>query len=171
MSARLLVLCPGQGSQHAAMFDLARTDPGAAGFLDRCRLVLDPATMFGNQMAQPLVVAASLSMWEALRDRVPAPALVAGYSIGELSAYAVAGAIAPFDAISLAARRAGLMDEAARLHPGQAMVAIGALPLERARCAAQQSDFEVAIVTGEDSCVAGGPASSLEALASAVAGA
>jgi [acyl-carrier-protein] S-malonyltransferase len=153
------------------MFDLARTDPGAACFLDRCKLVPDHATMFENRMAQPLVVAASLAMWEALRDRVPAPALVAGYSIGELSAYAVAGAIEPCAAVALADSRAGLMDEEARLHPGQAMVALSALPLERAHCLAGQSGFEIAIVTGEDSCIAGGLASKVESLSLAVVGA
>ena len=38
VSARLLLLCPGQGGQHAAMFDLARTDAGAAALLDECGL-------------------------------------------------------------------------------------------------------------------------------------
>jgi [acyl-carrier-protein] S-malonyltransferase len=171
MSARLLVLCPGQGSQDPAMFDLARTDPGAASFLDRCKLAADPATMFENRLAQPLVVAASLAMWKALRERVPAPSLVAGYSIGELSAYAAAGAIAPCDAVALAGLRAGMMDEAALLHPGQAMVALSALPLEHARCLAGQSGFEIAIVTGEDSCIAGGLASNVDSLSSAVVGA
>jgi [acyl-carrier-protein] S-malonyltransferase len=156
MSTRLLVLCPGQGGQDTAMFDLARTDQGAASFLDRCALTLDPATMFDNRMAQPLVVAATLAMWQALRDRLPAPTLVTGYSIGELAAHAVAGAIAPLDAVTLAARRAALMDEAAQHHPGQAMVAVSALSTDRARSLAQRAGFEVAIVTGEDSCIVGG---------------
>jgi [acyl-carrier-protein] S-malonyltransferase len=168
MNSRLLVLCPGQGAQHTAMFDLARTDPGAASFLERCPFTLAPTTMFENRMAQPLIVAASLSMWEALRERVPEPAIVAGYSVGELAAYAVAGALAPLDAIGLASLRATVMDEAQQLHPGQVMAAIGALPIERARHLAEQAGFDVAIVTGKDTCIAGGRVASLATLEAAV---
>jgi [acyl-carrier-protein] S-malonyltransferase len=170
MSARLLLLCPGQGGQHAGMFDLARTDGEAAAFLDHCALVLDPATMFENQMAQPLVVAATLAMWVALGSRIPAPALVAGYSAGELAGYAVAGAIAPLACVELTRQRAALMDTAARAHPGQALAALSALPVERARQAAREAGFEISIVTGEDSCILGGPAANLEALNAAVTG-
>jgi [acyl-carrier-protein] S-malonyltransferase len=138
------------------MFDLARTIGDAGEFIDRCGIEVDPGTMFENRTAQPLVVAASLAIWQALRTRIPGPALVAGYSIGELAAYSVAGAIAPLDTVALAASRAGLMDEAARAHPGQAMAAIGGLPLARCRALACEAGYEIAIVTGEDSCIAGG---------------
>lgn len=168
MSARLLILCPGQGGQHAGMFDLARTHPRASEFLDHCLASFDPEAMFENRVAQPAIVAASLAMWEALRERVPAPALATGYSIGELAAYGVAGALSPQDAVALAATRASLMDQAALAHPGQLMAAISALPLERARVLAQAAGFEIAIVTGEDSCIAGGLAEHLPMLESAV---
>lgn len=168
MSARLLILCPGQGGQHAGMFDLARTNARASEFLDHCLGAFDPEAMFENRVAQPAIVAASLAMWEALRERVPAPALAAGYSIGELAAYGVAGALSPEDAIALAATRAALMDQAALAHPGQVMAAISALPLERTRDMAQAEGFEIAIVTGEDSCIAGGLSGHLPVLESAV---
>lgn len=168
MSARLLILCPGQGGQHAGMFDLARTHPRAREFLDHCLDAFDPEAMFENRVAQPAIVAASLAMWEALRGRVPAPALAAGYSIGELAAYGVAGALSPEDGVALAATRAALMDQAALTHPGQVMAAIGALPLERARDMVQAAGFDIAIVTGEDSCIAGGLAEHLPTLESAV---
>jgi [acyl-carrier-protein] S-malonyltransferase len=157
MSARLLLLCPGQGGQYAGMFDLARTDPAAAKLLDECGLTdADPATMFENRNAQPLIVGATLAMWEALRFRVPAPSLVAGYSVGELSAYGVAGALAPQDALRLATTRALLMDAAAQAAPPQALVAIGGLPVARARVLAQAAGFHIAIVTGHDTVIAGG---------------
>lgn len=168
MSGRLLVLCPGQGGQHANMLDLARTDPRARAFLDSCTLELDPGTMFENRSAQPLLVASALALWEALRERVPAPALAAGYSIGEVAAYGVAGALAPLDAVRIATTRAALMDAAAAAHPGQAMAAIGGLAVERARQLARETGFEVAIVTGEENCIAGGMESALPALEGAV---
>jgi [acyl-carrier-protein] S-malonyltransferase len=150
------------------MFDLARGSPAASAFLDRCGMEPDPATMFDNRVAQPLVVAATLAMWAALRDRIPAPSLVAGYSIGEVSAYAVAGALDPEATVALAAHRARLMDDAARAAPGQAMAAISAVSLERAAAIARQAGFDIAIVTGEDTCIAGGREDSLARIEAAV---
>jgi len=167
MSARLLLLCPGQGGQHAAMYDLARQDPAGAALLARCAPALDPDTLFENRAAQPAIVAATLATWEALRARLPAPALAAGYSIGELAAHGVAGALAPDEAVVLSRVRAAAMDAAAAHDPDQAMAALGALPLERARILAQAAGFHLAIVTGEDSCVVGGPRSRYPALAAA----
>lgn len=155
MSARLLLLCPGQGGQHSAMFDVARTDAGAAALLDRCALsAIDPDTMFDNQVAQPAIVGATLAMWEALKRRLPPPSLVAGYSVGELSAYGVAGALDPIETVRLAATRAGLMNAA--VGAPQALVAISGLPLSRARALAVADQFDIAIVTGPDTCIAGG---------------
>ncbi|QOL48873.1 ACP S-malonyltransferase [Massilia litorea] len=167
MSARLLILCPGQGGQHAAMYDLARGDPAGAALLDACAPALDPDTLFDNRIAQPAIVAATLATWEALRPRLPAPALVAGYSIGELAAHGVAGALPAQDAIALASRRAALMDAAAAAGVRGALAAVSALPLERVRAIARACDWQLAIVNGEDACVAGGPASTYETFAGA----
>ncbi|MDB5949564.1 MAG: Malonyl CoA-ACP transacylase [Massilia sp.] len=170
MSARLLLLCPGQGGQNDTMFDIARTDAGAARLLDACGLsAADPRTMFDNRVAQPAIVGATLAMWEALKRRVPAPALVAGYSIGELSAWGVAGGIDPVDAVGLAATRAGLMT-AAVTEP-QALAAISGMPLALARVLAAAHGFDIAIATGGDSCIAGGLEAALAGLAHAVAAA
>jgi [acyl-carrier-protein] S-malonyltransferase len=169
MSARLLILCPGQGGQHGGMFELARTDPRAAAFLDECALPQgDADTLFENRLAQPSIVAATMAMWLALKDHLAAPSLVAGYSVGELSAYGVAGAFSPIEAVQLAAVRARLMDEACALTPPQALGAIGDLALERARQLAQAAQFEIAIVTGHDSCIVGGLLAALPQLEASV---
>ena len=81
--------------------------------------------MFDNRVTQPAIVGATLAMWEALKCRLPTPSLVAGYSIGELSAYGVAGALDPLDAVRLAATRAGLMNAA--VAAPQALAAISAI--------------------------------------------
>lgn len=161
---RLLILCPGQGAQHGHMFDLARSHAGAAALLERCRLPAVPERLFSNRVAQPLIVAATLAMWEALRQDLPAPALVAGYSIGELAAWGVAGALAPLDAVRLAGTRARLMDDCLKTHPGQALAAISGLPLQRLAELIENDLFYLAIETGEDSAIAGGPAAGLEAV-------
>lgn len=159
----LLLLCPGQGHQHPAMYALARTGAAGAALLDRLSPP-PPADLYRNGAAQPMIVAATLAMWEAIREFAPRPALVAGYSVGELSAYAVAGALAPEDAMELAALRARLMDQSLATHPGQAMLAMAGLPLRRCAELAACQLYHVAIETGEDACVAGGPAAGLAAL-------
>lgn len=179
MAGRLLVLCPGQGAQHPAMFDMVCGDPAAFVLLDACfsdralgplfKSVADGAALFANRVAQPAIVAASLAMWEALRETVPAPALVAGYSIGELSAYGVAGALGPEALVRLAAERARLMDACLDPDAPQGMVALSSMPLDAAAALLQRFGFFPAILNGEDALVAGGPAAQRDALAQAAA--
>jgi [acyl-carrier-protein] S-malonyltransferase len=166
MRSRLLILCPGQGGQGAAMFDLACTDAHAAALLDSLALPAD-GDIFSNRRAQPAIVAAGLAMWTALRDASPSPALVAGYSIGELTAYGIAGAFSPHAAVALALRRAELMDGC--VHAPQAMVAITGPRAAILPPLLAPHGFHVAIETSEDSVIAGGPASAVAALANALA--
>ncbi|GGY41345.1 ACP S-malonyltransferase [Pseudoduganella albidiflava] len=177
MAARLVVLCPGQGAQHPAMFDLARTDPAAGRLLDDwfadpvlaepLGAAIEGTAGFANRIAQPSIVAATLAMWTALADALPQPALVAGYSIGELSAHAVAGALAPSATVKLALERAALMDACVANGVPQAMVALSAMPKGTAAPLMHRFGFHAAIVTGEDSLVAGGPAAQRDSLAEA----
>lgn len=178
--ARLLLLCPGQGDQHPDMFKLARTSPAANALADRLLSALDgglecgvanglaSGDIYANRIAQPLIVTAALSMWEALRAHAPPPALVAGYSIGELTAYGVAGAITPEQAVTLAAQRAQWMDDCARAAPGQALLAITGLTLASASKLAAPFGYHVSIETGEDTCIVGGPAAQADDLQQAV---
>ena len=162
--ARLLILCPGQGGQHGGMFELARSHPDACMLLDECGLTVDAGAGFSNRVAQPTIVAATLAMWQAVRGFAPMPALVAGYSIGELAAHSVAGALTPLDAIALAHARAQTMDACLASGPEQALVAIAALPLAHIAQLIDDTAFAIAIETSEDSCIAGGYAAHLPAL-------
>lgn len=154
------------------MFDLARTDRHAGMLLDQWALdaaldmpldavLADNALLFSNRFAQPLIVAATLAAWEALKAHVPAPALAAGYSIGELTSYGVAGALTAKDAIGLAASRARLMDACLAQSPAQVLVAIAGLDAETADALLQRHRFYIAIETGEDSIIAGGLSQSM----------
>jgi len=181
--SRLLLLCPGQGGQHARMFDLARTSASAAALLDGLSAAMpaaargalatevpdtDGTDIYANSNAQPLIVAATLGVWEALREFAPQPALVAGYSIGELSAYGVAGAFTAATATGLATGRAQLMDGCLSAHPGQALLALSGLNLKKLEELATAHAFHVSIETGDDACIAGGLAQTAQALESAV---
>lgn len=183
MSLRLAILCPGQGAQHAGMFDLLRDDPQASAFLAQSALsahlqapletvLADPAQLYANRNAQPLIVAAQLAAWQALHAPLAAiagaPAVVAGYSVGELSAYALAGLIDPAETVALAAQRAAAMTQAASAQPAQALMAIGGLPLALIQACLARHGGHVAIVTGEDTLIAGGANACLQAAADAL---
>lgn len=180
MAGRLVLLCPGQGAQHPAMFDMARSDPGASRLLDQwfadpilrepLGAALEGAGRFANRVAQPSIVAATLATWAALEpalEPVMQPVLVAGYSIGELAAYGVAGALDPLDAVRLAAARAVLMDDCLAHGPRQGMVALSGLGRASADTLLERFGLHAAIVTGEDSLVAGGHGEHCDALADA----
>lgn len=177
MAGRLVILCAGQGAQHPAMFDMARSAPAARRLLEAwfddaalagpLSAALDGSSSFANRVAQPSIVAATLAMWTALGDLPSQPALVAGYSIGELSAYGVAAALDPTDAVKLAVERARLMDACLVGGPPQGMVALTGMPDGSVCDLLHRFGFYVAIVTGEDALIAGGPAARRDQLADA----
>ena len=90
-----------------------------------------------TRQTQPCLVAASVASLRALEERLgsqgerPAPAFVAGHSVGEYAALVAAGALSVADAVRLVARRGELMADA-RVSGG--MVAV--IGLEREAVAA-----------------------------------
>src|SRR6478736_7170361 len=70
-------------------------------------------------VTQPLVVAATLLAHEELtrRGQLDGKAVVAGHSVGEIAAYAIAGVISADDAVKLAATRGSEMAKACALEP------------------------------------------------------
>jgi len=82
----LAILCPGQGGQHAAMFDVIAGNPEAEAVVAMAgsvlpaavRDVLNSGSIHQNRIAQPLVCAAILSRWRVLERELPRPALVLG---------------------------------------------------------------------------------------------
>jgi [acyl-carrier-protein] S-malonyltransferase len=170
MMNRLAILCSGQAGQHAGMFDLVCADVEAERRLHSwpledicghrlCDILSDETLLFSNRIAQPLVVAAILAIWEAVKELMPAPAVTAGYSIGELASWSVAGAISPEKTIELAALRANLMQACIKPKARQAMLAIsspGVLRSGELRRLLRSHGFFIAIEVDEDSVVVGG---------------
>jgi [acyl-carrier-protein] S-malonyltransferase len=169
----LALLCPGQGGQHAAMLEILAASPTAQAVLREAepivpgglRAALDGGgeRLFQNDVAQPLVCATTLAAWAGLRARLPAPRLVAGYSLGELSAHGCAEALPPREAVALAAARAAAMDRAARVPSG--LLAVRGLPRARLRTLAAGCGAEEAIDNGPDHLVLGGTEEALACLA------
>jgi [acyl-carrier-protein] S-malonyltransferase len=127
----LALLAPGQGSQTPGMLAGWLELPGAAerlaawseiSGLDLVRLgtTATAEEITDTAVTQPLVVAATLLAHEELSRRgLPADkdVIVAGHSVGEIAAYAIAGVISADDAVKLAATRGSEMAKACALEP------------------------------------------------------
>ncbi|MBI3693099.1 MAG: ACP S-malonyltransferase, partial [Mycolicibacterium aromaticivorans] len=127
----IALLAPGQGSQTPGMLEPWLELPGAAdqiktwsdiAGLDLARLgttaTADEIT--DTAVTQPLVVAATLLANAELTKRgtlAGRKTVVAGHSVGEIAAYAIAGVISPDDAVKLAAVRGSEMAKACAVEP------------------------------------------------------
>jgi [acyl-carrier-protein] S-malonyltransferase len=127
----LALLAPGQGSQTPGMLAPWLELAGAADRIDAWSTIsgLDLARLGTTATAeeitdtavtQPLVVAATLLAHEELTKRgllSGKDVAVAGHSVGEIAAYAIAGVISADDAVKLAATRGSEMAKACALEP------------------------------------------------------
>jgi len=125
------LLAPGQGSQTPGMLAAWLEQPGAAerlaawseiSGLDLARLgtTATAEEITDTAVTQPLVVAATLLAHEELTRRgllAGKDTVVAGHSVGEIAAYAIAGVIAADDAVKLAATRGSEMAKACAIEP------------------------------------------------------
>ncbi|WP_428394329.1 acyltransferase domain-containing protein [Lichenicoccus sp.] len=175
MSA-LALLCSGQGGQHAAMFALTESAPAAAPVFEAAAALLgaDPRNLASsgrglhdNRTAQILCCTGALALAAALSGSIRDARIVAGYSVGELAAWGIAGLLTPAQVLTLAAARAGAMDQAAAAAPG-GLLAIRGLPRAAADALAATHGAHLAIRVADDHAVYGGASEPLVALAAAV---
>ncbi|MFC2029520.1 ACP S-malonyltransferase [Chloroflexota bacterium] len=129
---KIALLFPGQGSQEVGMGrDLAAAFPTARQLFDEADDLLGfslsdlcfegPKEELNDTInTQPALFVASLAALAALqtRDLGWQPAVVAGHSLGELTALAAAGAMEFADGLHLVRERGRLMKEAGKHSPG-----------------------------------------------------
>lgn len=126
---------PGQGSQSVGMLDAFGDHPAVRATLQEASALLgiDIAQMISagpkeeldlTVNTQIVMLVASVACWRAWRDEGgPAPAAVAGHSLGEYSALVAAEALTFADALPLVRFRAQAMQDAVPVGAG-AMVAV-----------------------------------------------
>jgi [acyl-carrier-protein] S-malonyltransferase len=136
VSARVALLFPGQGSQRVGMLvDLACVE-GGERLLDAAEALSGlplhdiaeagaPEQLANTRAAQPLLY---LADWSAGIRAIAAgvtPAAVAGHSLGELAALAVAGVFSAEAGLELVVERSRLMAEVAAQTPGGMLAVLG----------------------------------------------
>ncbi|MDF2584400.1 MAG: (acyl-carrier-protein) S-malonyltransferase, partial [Mycobacterium sp.] len=105
---------PGAADRLSAWSEISGLDLARLGTTATAEEITDTA------VTQPLVVAATLLAHEELTKRgliAGKAAAVAGHSVGEIAAYAIAGVISADDAVKLAATRGAEMAKACALEP------------------------------------------------------
>jgi [acyl-carrier-protein] S-malonyltransferase len=102
---------------------LARARAASGLDLERLCFHADAEELVDTAVQQPALVATSLAVLAAVRERGIEPDYVIGHSVGEFAALAAADSMSIEDAIALVRERGMAMAEAAAQHPG-AMAAI-----------------------------------------------
>lgn len=130
---------PGQGSQFVGMGkELAQASPAARQTFEEADSILGfalsalcwdgpEADLNDTLNTQPALYVCSVAAWRALREKLGEvnPALVAGHSLGELSALTVAGALPFADGVRLVRARGEAMKAAGAQNPGGMAAILG----------------------------------------------
>jgi [acyl-carrier-protein] S-malonyltransferase len=168
------ILCSGQGAQGAGMFDLLADAPEADRVFKAAQRVLggkDPRDLLhdetndaihADKVGQILCCTQAMAAWAVVSCKLPPPLVVAGYSVGELAAWGVAGLLDDAGVLNLAVQRAEAMDAATTLPSG--LVAIRGLKRDALDTICKAHGTYVAIVNAADQMLVGGTRTALDAV-------
>lgn len=172
----LAIACPGQGSQTPGFLtpwlELPGVEEQLGALSDACGVDLarhgttsDADTIRDTAIAQPLIVAAGL-VTAAQLGPVPDGALLAGHSVGEFTAAALAGVLTAAEALELVGERGRAMAAASAITPTGMSAVVGGDPDEVAAALAEHG-LTAANANGAGQVVAAGTLEQLAALAAA----
>lgn len=170
----IAILCSGQGRQHAGMFSLTGNAPEAGALFAHATTLLggDPRSwvrsagedaLHQNRTAQLLCTLQALSAAAVLADLLPQRRCIAGYSVGEMAAWSIAGLIAEAEVLNLVTQRAEAMDASSK--SAQGMLFVRGLPRAAIDELCARREAAIAIVHPGDAWVLGGQRSALDAIA------
>ena len=170
----LALLCSGQGLQHARMFAMTGDAPAAASLFEHATTLLGadprelvqtatPEALHANRTGQILCALQALAAVAAVRDAMPARRIVAGYSVGEIAAWHLAGIFDATATLDLVAKRAEAMDAASA--PGDGLVFVRGLPRDVVETLCRQHGTVIAITNPDVAWVIGGDGAALDAFA------
>ncbi|MBK15780.1 MAG: [acyl-carrier-protein] S-malonyltransferase [Chloroflexi bacterium] len=170
-NANTAYLFPGQGSQKVGMgLSFFEKSPNVKKLFHRIDEILDKPLskiiFYGpeeelnkTENAQPSIMAASLAaiitMQESLKNNMPAPAFVAGHSLGEFTAIAATNALDIDSCVYLVQERANLMQKACNENPGT-MAAILGLHIEEIQKIETQFDIHISNINTQEQIVISG---------------
>ena len=131
-----VLVFPGQGSQRTGMLDDVPEFDALDRLLDAAEALTKrdlrrlqregtPAELADTRVAQPLLYLADWAWGSVLLDVGVRPVAVAGHSLGELAALAVAGVYSVEAGLELVCERARLMAEAVAESPGAMSAILG----------------------------------------------
>ncbi|MDM0015228.1 acyltransferase domain-containing protein [Variovorax sp. J22P168] len=171
----LALLCSGQGWQHAGMFALTADAPQAAGLFTQAKWLFDgrdPRAFVGseglkalhrNREGQLLCVLQALAAAAALQEAWPDRVIIAGYSVGEMAAWGVAGCLDAGVVLDLVRLRAETMDAASA--PDDGLLSVRGLPASLVNALCERHGVAIAIVNPANTFVLGGSRKALRAAA------
>jgi malonyl CoA-acyl carrier protein transacylase len=157
------ILFPGQGSQAAGMREQVERWRPDLVLLARAAVGDDPFERAdeGTRFAQPAIFCAALAGWRSMRDDFE-PELMAGHSLGEISALVAAGAMDAEDGLNLVAARGSLMQEAAESAGGGGMLAVRVTDRDELADLTADTGMTVANDNSPEQVVLSGPDDALE---------
>lgn len=173
MTTRCAIVFPGQGSQRPGMLEsvpeldsldrLLDAAEALSGLELRSLALAGPAERLADtRVAQPLLYLADWAWGVTLLESGVKPFAVAGHSLGELAALAVAGVYSPEAGLELVVERGNLMARAAAANPGAMSAVLGMSGAQVADAVAGIDDVWVAndnaagqvVISGQTAAIA-----------------
>ena len=158
VTVRTALVFPGQGSQRTGMLDHVPELESLNRLLDAAEALSDlelstiaqlgtPEDLADTRVAQPLLYLADWAWGVTLLQSGVGPVAVAGHSLGELAALAVAGVFSPEAGLELVVERSKVMAATAASTPGGMSAVLG---MERATIAELLADMPGAWVANDN---------------------